>query len=87
MKSKSKVGGGPMGKNVRSVQLRGGKPADAMSPCAVAQQGKAVNKPAEAEPLRSGRGNSPVPLGNTLTMTNGPGKGRTVSGSGSQGSH
>lgn len=84
MKSKSKAGGGPMGKNVRN----GGKLAEAISPCAVAQQGKAVNKPSEAEPLRSGRGNSPVPLGNTQTMTNGPqGQGRKVSGSGSQGSH
>jgi hypothetical protein len=61
----------------------------AASPGAVSQLGSHMTSRSAAEPLYQGK-SYPTKLGNTLTNnvgTGGPGKGRTVHRSGSQGTH
>jgi hypothetical protein len=62
----------------------------AASPGAVSQLGTHVANPQAVEPLYGGPSFQPVPLGNTLTNNvgpGGPGRGRTVMPSGTQGKH
>src|SRR5262245_21382571 len=84
---KAKSGGGILGNKNVKVGVRTGSPSKATSPGAASQLGQstAFNK----EQVERGRGDrSPVKLGNEVALNvsgGGPGKGREVHKSGSQG--
>ena len=88
----SKVSGGGITSNkLVQVGVSGGSPrANVISPGGADQQGQAMGKRSAVQPLVAGTAAAPVALGNAVATNvgpGGPGRGRTVKPSGSQGKH
>lgn len=87
----NKLGGGPMGKNVKQVGVNlGPRSTEKINPVGVAQLGPKVGQRQAVQPVEMGTMNQ-VPLGNDIAKNvggGGPGVGRQVTGqSGTQGKH
>jgi hypothetical protein len=89
MNTRAKSGGGITSNKFVQVGVKGGSPrANVISPGGADQQGQAMGKRSAVQPLMAGTAAAPVPLGNAVATNvgaGGPGKGRTIHESGSQG--